>query len=72
MNIQPINKNIKSVKQAINELSENADNISGMLVLVCLDNDENYDYYVAGIIGAERMLGRIEIVKRSILDKVQF
>lgn len=72
MTVQRIRRDIMPVKQAIAEMEQNADKISGMVVLVCQNNDEDYDYYVAGTIGAERAVGRLEIIKRAILDKVQF
>jgi hypothetical protein len=72
MTVESIRPGIKPVKQAIDELQANADKISGLVILVCLNNDEDYDYYVAGSIGAERTIGRLEIIKRSILDKVLF
>ena len=72
MTVERIRKDIMPVREAIAQLDANADKISGMVVLVCLNKDEDYDYYVAGTIGAERTLGRLEILKRAILDKVKF
>lgn len=43
-----------------------------MVVLVAMNDDEDYDYYIAGSIGAERTIGRLEIIKRAMLDKVVF
>ena len=70
MSVEPIRKHITPVKQAIADLEAQADKISGMIVLVCTNNDEDYDYYIAGTIGAERAVGRLEIIKRAILDRV--
>jgi hypothetical protein len=70
-NVEKIRGNILPVRQAIAELQEHADEISGLVVLVCKNDDEDYDYYVAGTIGAERTLGRLEIIKRAIIDKVR-
>lgn len=70
--VEPIRASIMPVRQAIAELEAKADEISGMVVLVCKNNDEDYDYYVAGTVGAERTLGRLEIVKRAILNMVRF
>lgn len=70
MTVEPIRRNIKPVRQAIDELQANADQISGMVILVCTNDDEDYDYYVAGTVGAERTIGRLEIVQRAFLDKV--
>ena len=72
MSIERIRSNIMPVRQAIAELEAQADDISGMVVLVCKNHDEDYDYYVAGTIGAERALGRLEIIKRAILNMVRF
>ena len=72
MTVARIRDDIMPVREAIAQLDANADKISGMVVLVCLNKDEDYDYYVAGTIGAERTLGRLEILKRAILDKVKF
>jgi hypothetical protein len=70
VSVERIRKDILPVSEAIAELQKSVDEISGMVVLVCKDGDEKYDYYVAGTIGAERAIGRLEIIKRAILDKV--
>jgi hypothetical protein len=72
MSIEPIRRDMKPVRQAIADLQQHADEISGLVVLVCTNDDEDYDFYIAGSIGAERALGRLEIIKRAILNKVQF
>ena len=72
MSIERIRSHIMPVREAIADLQAQADHISGLVVLVCKNDDEDYDYYVAGTIGAERALGRLDIVKRAILDKVRF
>lgn len=71
-NVERIRGGIMPVRQAISELEAQAGEISGMVVLVCKNGDEDYDYYVAGTIGAERALGRLEIIKRAILNMVRF
>lgn len=71
MPVERIRSNILPVREAIAELEARADEITGLVVLVSRDNDENYDYYVAGTIGAERALGRLEIIKRAILNMVR-
>jgi hypothetical protein len=72
MTVELIRKDIKPVRQALSELQANADKISGLVVLVSMNDDEDYDYYIAGTIGAERTIGRMEIVKRALLDKILF
>jgi hypothetical protein len=72
MTVELIRTNIKPVRQAISELQDQADQISGLVVLVCINDDADYDYYIAGSIGAERTIGRLEIIKRALLDKVMF
>lgn len=69
--VERIRSSIMPVRQAIAELEANADKISGLVVLVSTNGDEDYDYYVAGTIGAERALGRLEIIKRAILNMVR-
>ena len=71
-NVERIRGSIIPVRQAVADLQAHADEISGLVVLVCKNNDEDYDYYVAGTIGAERTLGRLEIIKRAILNMVRF
>lgn len=71
MPVERIRRDIMPVRQAIADLEARADKISGLVVLVCENGDEDYDYYVAGSIGAERTIGRLEIIKRAILDKVR-
>ena len=71
MGVTRIRGDIMPVRQAISELEANADRISGLVVLVSINGDEDYDYYVAGTIGAERTLGRLEILKRAILNMVR-
>lgn len=70
-NVERIRSEILPVRQAIAELEAHADEISGLVILVSKNSDEDYDYYVAGTIGAERALGRIEIIKRAILNMVR-
>lgn len=70
MTVEPIRKSIMPVRQAIAKLEANADKISGLVVLVSINDDEDYDYYVAGTIGAERTIGRLEIIKSALIDKV--
>ena len=72
MSVTNIRKDIMPVRQAIANLEAQADKITGLVVLVSTNNDEDYDYYVAGTIGAERALGRLEILKRAILNMVRF
>lgn len=72
MAVELIRKDIMPVRQALSSLQSQADDISGMVVLICKNNDEDYDYYVAGTIGAERALGRLEIIKQAIINKVRF
>ena len=69
--IARIRQDIMPVKEAIAALQDSADKISGLVVLVMHDDDENYDYYIAGTVGAERTIGRLEIIKRALLDKVR-
>ena len=71
MKVERIRSDIMPVRQAIADLEANVDKISGMVILVSINGDEDYDYYVAGSIGAERTLGRLEIVKRAILNMVR-
>ncbi len=69
--IERIRGNILPVREALAELEARVDEISGLVVLVSRNGDEDYDYYVAGTIGAERALGRLEIIKRAILNMVR-
>ncbi len=69
--VERIRGNIIPVRQAIADLEASADEISGLVVLVSKNGDEDYDYYVAGTIGAERAIGRLEIIKRAILNMVR-
>jgi hypothetical protein len=70
MSVQPIRKNLTPIRDAIDELHANADNISGMVVLVCTNNDEDYDYWIAGTVGVERAVGRLEIIQQALVKRI--
>lgn len=72
MKIERIRNDVTPVREALASMHEQAAEISGMVVLVCKNGDENYDYFIAGTVGAERAIGRLEIIKQALLNKIRF
>ena len=69
-NVRPIAGTVFNVEQAIEDLRSRAKTFKGLVVLTT-DQDDQYDFYIAGSVGAETTLGRIEVLKRALLRTIK-